>query len=349
MDILHYIGVDYHPYQQTVAFVDQHGEVRTRRFYHTEKAALRKFYQQFAGRGVVGVEATGAMQWFVELLAECRLELRLGNPRMIRRMALSPHKNDDRDARHLLDLLLSGRFPQVQPRTPHSQTQLGWLNYRNSLVRSRTAIVNQLQAMARSFGLPRFLMKSKSAADRFEPAQRSPDERKLLDSRFAVFAKLNEEIKQVEALIEAEAEHNELARRLKTHPGIGSLTAVCLVHTLGDVQRFRRKEEVTAFVGLVPLDQSSGEKKRIGQISKFGSRLLRFLLGQSAQRSTDQKLREFYQRVSRRRGKPKAKVATARKLLERCYIMLRDGIDYEEFRRRGEVGVPECPGKEDCS
>ena len=78
----------------------------------------------------------------------------------------------------------------------------------------------------------------------------------------------------------------------------------------------------------------------------FTRSLVRFLLGQSAQKSSDARLRSFYAQVSGRRGKPKAKVATARKLLERCYILLRDKIDYEEFRRRGEVGLPACPGKE---
>jgi len=141
----------------------------------------------------------------------------------------------------------------------------------------------------------------------------------------------------------------EKTQLLLSHPGIGTLTALAVVHTLGDVSRFGRKEQVTAFVGLAPLEKSSGEKRRIGQISKHGSRLVRFLLGQSAQKSSDERLREFYAQVSRRRGKPKAKVATARKLLERCYILLRDNIHYEEFRRRGEVGLPVCPRKKSCS
>ena len=126
---------------------------------------------------------------------------------------------------------------------------------------------------------------------------------------------------------------------LLTHSGMGHLTALALVHTLGDVRRFRRKEEVVAFVGLDPLERSSGEHRRIGQISKHGSRLLRHLLGEAAQSSRDKRIRQFYSQVSRRRGQPKAKVAAARKLLINCYVMMRDGIDYEEFIRRGEVGL----------
>lgn len=115
------------------------------------------------------------------------------------------------------------------------------------------------------------------------------------------------------------------------YPGVGPVTALALVHTLGDVRRFRRKEEGVAFVGLDPLEKSSGQKKRIGQISKHGSRLATHLLGQAAQACRDQRIRTFYSQVSRRRGRPKAKVAAARKLLINCYVMLRDEIGYEQL------------------
>lgn len=345
MDILHYIGVDFHPYQQTVAFVDKHGEIKSRQFYHADKVSLKKFYQQFPKGSIVGIEAGGSFQWFEKMLFELQFELYIGNPRLIRKMALSPHKSDKRDAEHILDLLLTGRFPEVRKRSPKSQTILAWLNYRDSLVRQRTAIGNQLQAMARSLGLARFQTKAKSARAKIVSNTNDAELLFLINSRFAIFENLSKEIVSLEEKLQLEAKQDESAGVLQTHSGIGDLTALCLVHTLGDVSRFARKEQVTAFVGLAPLNESSGEKRRIGHISKHGSRLLRFLLGQAAQSSKDEKLRMFYSQVSRRRGKPKAKVAAARKLLERCYIMLRDNICYEEFRRRGEVGLSEKPGK----
>jgi len=74
----------------------------------------------------------------------------------------------------------------------------------------------------------------------------------------------------VEERLEKEADKKEGVQLLRTHPGIGLLTSLALVHTLGEVRRFGRKEEVVAFVGLDPLEKSSGEKKRIGSISKHG-------------------------------------------------------------------------------
>jgi transposase len=169
----------------------------------------------------------------------------------------------------------------------------------------------------------------------------------LVTSRLLLFDEITAQMKALEARLETRAEEDGRVKLLMTHPGVGVINALALVHTLGDVRRFRRKEEVVAFVGLDPLEKSSGEKKRIGSISKHGSRLVRHLLGQAAQACRDHRIRQFYLQVSRRRGRPKAKVAAARKLLINCYIMLRDGIGYEEFQRRGEVGL--CVGSGELS
>lgn len=166
-----------------------------------------------------------------------------------------------------------------------------------------------------------------------------------MKSRLVLFDEMTAQMKALESRLEQLAAADERARLLMTHPGIGVINALCLVHTLGEVRRFRRKEEVVAFVGLDPLEKSSGQKKRIGQISKHGSRLARHLLGQAAQACRDHRIRKFYLEVSRRRGRPKAKVAAARKLLINCYVMLRDDIGYEEFQRRGEVGLCEGSGE----
>ena len=142
----------------------------------------------------------------------------------------------------------------------------------------------------------------------------------------------------VERWLKQQARKDQRVSLLQTHPGIGLLTSLCLVHTLGDVRRFSSTRKVTAYVGLDVTEHSSAERKAYGSISKAGSRLLRYLLVEAAQTSvkSDEHLRSFYQQVLKRRGKSKAKVAVARKLLIRTFIMLRDEIDYAEFLRRGK-------------
>jgi len=136
-------------------------------------------------------------------------------------------------------------------------------------------------------------------------------------------------IEQIERELKPIAEKEPRVARLMTQPGIGLLTGLVLVHTLGPIDRFANARKVTAYIGLDPVEDSSGDRKRIGSISKQGSRLVRYLLIEAAQTAArhDPDLKRFYQRVLQRRDKPRAKVAVARQLLVRAYILLRDEID----------------------
>jgi transposase len=122
-----------------------------------------------------------------------------------------------------------------------------------------------------------------------------------------------------------------------THPGVGPLTALGTVLILGPVGRFPTGKHVTSYVGLIPQEESSGQRQRFGHLTKQGNRLLRFLLVEAAQTASrcDAVLRRVYRRLAFRKGSASAKVAVARKLVIRLYIMLPDGIDYAEFCRRG--------------
>lgn len=341
-----YIGVDFHPYEQSVAYVnDRDGEIGYRRFLHSDKQSIKAFYRKCGVDAVIGTEATGSLWWFEKLLFDNGMKLNVGDPRMIRRAALSRHKNDFRDAETILDLLMREQFPAITPRSERSREVLDLLHYRQSLVKKRTSVINQLQAFARSKGLARFRLPAVKARKMLVEAAVTKTEELLVGSRLSLCDELTLQIKSIEVWLAEEVDKEEQIKLLLTHPGIGLINALALHHTLGDVRRFRRKEEVVAFVGLDPLEKSSGDKRRIGSISKHGSRLVRHLLGQAAQACRDKKIRQFYSEVSRRRGRPKAKVAAARKLLINCYVMLRDGIGYEEFIRRGEVGLYEGSGE----
>ena len=125
--------------------------------------------------------------------------------------------------------------------------------------------------------------------------------------------------------------------RLRTHPGVGLLTALAVVHTLEPVTRFDRARRIPAYCGLDPKEHSSGETQRFGHISKQGNRLLRFLLVEAARTAIrdDEQLRRFYFQLESRKNSAVAIVAVARKLVLRLDRMLREGIDYDQFRRRG--------------
>ncbi len=105
------------------------------------------------------------------------------------------------------------------------------------------------------------------------------------------------------------------------------------------MSRFPTSKHVVSYVGLAPAIASSAGKHHLRGITEQGNRLLRFVLGQAGHSAFrgDPDLKQLYYRVQRRRGKARAKVAVARALLVRLYIMQRDQIDYAEFRRRGEA------------
>jgi transposase len=225
----------------------------------------------------------------------------------------------------------------------HGQSVLEQLRFRHHPVKHRTQICNRLQALAHAAGLPKKGIQTKRARIALMAANFTATQSFERDHLFELLDDLTERIKAVEQWLEGKAEGDAQVQLLLTHKGIGLLSALAVVHTLGDINRFASSKEAVAYTGLDPLEKSSAGKIRFSSISKAGSAVLRHLLGQAMHVAGryDGELRSFYKRLASRRTKSIAKVATTRKLLVRLFIMLRDGIDYAEFKRRGStVGMP---------
>src|SRR5215813_15046659 len=150
-----YIGVDFHARQQTVSYLTtEDGEIRRVELDHGQPAAVRAFYEQFAGEQViVGFEASGYAAWFEELLEELGYEIWLGHATAIRSFARRRQKNDRRDADLILELLVDGDFPRIHRYSPESRVVLQELRYRQRLVKMRTMVMNSLLYMATSRGV----------------------------------------------------------------------------------------------------------------------------------------------------------------------------------------------------
>ena len=309
----------------------------THELKHQNKAELKAFYAQFSGPVLVGLEASGYSPWFEQMLEELGHEVWLGNAIEIRRRARRRQKNDRRDAELILDLLIHDEFPRIHRPTATSREILRMLRYRHKLVQMRTIVKNSLQALAMQSGLSlRAKLFTRAGLAQLQSVTMSPMMQYQRDQWLAALEPLNQRIVTTAAWLEQQAAADERIERLRTHPGVGLLTALGVVHTLEPVDRFSNQRKVAAYVGFDPKERSSGEKKRYLGISKAGPRVLRFLLVEAAQTASqgDPELKRFYLRLLHRHGKPKAKVAVARKLLIRSYILLRDGIDYAEFQRR---------------
>jgi transposase len=334
--------VDFHPNQQTFSYCNtDSGESEQTTLFHNPEL-VHSFYEQMP-KAVVRIEASCTARWFEQLMQDLGHELRVGNPTQIRARARSRHKSDRRDADLLLELLLKDEFPALRRRGVEGQSVLEQLRFRHALVKHRTQVCNRLQALAHAAGLPKRGIQTKRARLALVAANFTATQRFERDQLFEMLQDLTARIKVIEGLLEKSAAGDRRVELLLTHKGIGLLSALGVVHTLGDVSRFPSSKEAVAYTGLDPLERSSAGGMRMGSISKAGSAVLRHLLGQAMHVAAryDSELKTFYKRLASRRSKSIAKTAATRKLLIRLFIMLRDEIDYEEFKRRGSAaGMP---------
>jgi transposase len=340
------IGVDFHPEFQQMASVDTDtGEFQEKRLAHREDA--EKFYRALAAVGQkvrVGMEASGHARWFERLVAELQFELWIGDAAEIRTKRVRKQKTDRQDAQLILRLLLEDRFPQIWVPSWENRDLRQLLWHRHRMVQARTRIMNQLQAVALNEGLR---CKKKLWRDRgrqqLESFRLAPWASRRRRDLLELMDRLNPTITELTQAIEQEVEKCPEAKRLMTHPGVGALTALAFVLIIGRADRFPCGKQIASYLGLVPLEESSGNRRRLGHITKQGSSLLRFLLVEAAQ-VTVRSLPEWrskYFHLTLRRGRKIAKVAMARRLAVRLYWMWRQGWDYEQLTQFGShAGQP---------
>jgi transposase len=154
-----------------------------------------------------------------------------------------------------------------------------------------------------------------------------------------LYAKFEMEIEKLNQRVEKQTWERPTALRLMTHPGVGPITALATDVFLGDPTRFVDGKALASYVGIIPREYSSGGRQRLGGLTKQGNPLLRFLWCEAAIHAVrkDPELQRFYLRKLFQKGLGKARVAAARKLGIRLWILLRDQIDYNEFCRRGQM------------
>jgi len=328
------IGVDYHPSVQQIAFTDtETGKFGERRLIHSNGEAER-FYRDLHERGIlvrVGMEATGFSRWFERLLAELDFELWIGDPAEIKAKRVKKQKYDREDARLLLRLMREDNFPKIWVPSPENRDLRQLLWHRHRLVQMRTRIMNQLQALAMNEG-KRWKSKLWSAQGRAEleklalgpwASRRRKELLELLD-------RLNPSIEELTVAVEQEARKRPDALRLMTHPGVGPITALAYVLIIGTTERFPCGKQIGTYVGMIPSEDSSAGKQRLGHITKQGNSLLRYLLVEAAQAAAriNPHWRRRYLHLAMRRHKSIAKVAMGRRLGIRLYWMWRNSCEY---------------------
>jgi transposase len=334
------IGCDLHTRQQTVAMLDTTtGEVVEKTLLH-EGSHVREFYSALPRPVRVGIEATGSMHWFVNLMEELGIECRVGHPAKIRAAEPRKQKHDRRDADLILKLLVENRFPSIWLPSKELLDLRALLLHRHQWVRVRTRIQNALQAIALTNGLRRgSSLWSQAGQDRIASLPLAPHTAHRRSELQAMYVRFETQIEKLNQRVAEQAGERSGARLLMTHPGVGPVTALATEVFLGDPTRFADGKALASYAGIIPREYSSGGRQRFGGLSKQGNPLLRFLWCEAAAHAVrrDPELQRFYRRKLIQKGLGKARVAVARKLGIRLWIMLRDQIDYNEFCRRGQM------------
>jgi len=330
------IGCDFHPSWQQIAWLDSEtGETGEGKLVHASGDA-KSFYARVPRPALIGMEATGNSQWFMEMVQDLGHEIWIGDAAQIRARYVRQQKTDKRDAAHILKLLVEGRFPRLWAPDGEQRDLRQLVLHRHKLVEIRSRVKNELQPLSLNQGMQRkHKLWSQAGQKLLRELPLKPWAAYRREDLLGLLAMLDEQIGKLDRAVQLAAAEHPQAQLLMTQPGVGPNTALAYVLTIGDVSRFPRGKQVASYLGLIPREESSGGRQKLGAISKQGNRLLRSLLVEAAQIAVrfDPGFRKQYLHRCHQKPKGVAKVATARKLAVRLYWMLRTQKPYPEIVR----------------
>ena len=334
------IGVDFHVRQQTIAMFDTETKELVKKILRHVGEQVREFYSALPRPVQVGIEATGSMYWFLDLLEELRIDRQVGHRAAIRATEPRKQKFDGRDALLLLRLQIEDRFPSIWVPSRELRDLHALLLHRHQWVRMRTRVQNALQAIAVSHGLRRGpSLWSQTGQHAIASLPLAPHAAHRRNELQTLYCTLSTKIDELDQRVKDQALQRSGAKLLMSHPGVGPVTALATDAFLGDPSRFADSKMLTSYIGIIPSEYSTGGRQRLGGLSKQGNPLLRFLWCEAGMHAArrDPELKRFYRSKLHQKGLGKVRVAVARKLGIRLWIMLRDQIDYQEFCRRGQL------------
>jgi transposase len=321
------IGLDTHKNSCVVTQMDERGKVVGKEKIGTDKEEIERFFSSIE-RGKIVMESTGVWKYFYEILDSSGFYVTLSNPLKTRAIAETEIKTDKVDSEILAHLLRANLIPSVWIGNKEMRELRRVVNERMFLKRQSAQLKNRIRSELLRRGIkPEMDIFTEKGKEYLLSLDMSPINKllSLLDATEEQIKGLNKELLEY-------YEDNEDARLLATIPGIGYYTALSLVAVIGDVNRFRDAEALCSYFGLVPSTHQSSDVEYHGSITKQGSSMIRCLLIQCAwvhiKCCKESSLTHFYSRLSRMKGKSKAIVATARKMVKVIYWMLKDEEPY---------------------
>ncbi|MGI8544883.1 MAG: IS110 family transposase [Aridibacter sp.] len=327
-----YIGVDLHTTQITVCYLAEKDEISIRKYQLCE---IEKFVAGLKKTDEIAVEATGNTRWFCEQLTCPGIKVRIVNPRAFEVIKSSAKKTDEHDAMNLAKFLKANLLPEVRRKSQAAEVVQRMNETRMKFVRMQTSLKNKLHALAVSRGwkLKKESLSSEKGLNRLGEMEWTEMEQIEIEIIIEQMRSLKKSIKRLEKAIEPIAKELSGYENLLTITGIGSRSAGVLLAIIGDIKDFASKDKLASYFGIVPRVKNSADTIKHGRITKLGSKTGRTTLVQCslvAMRRSPY-LKEYYERIKKRRGHGKAKIALARKFLGIIYDTLNNEWVFEDF------------------
>jgi transposase len=325
------VGLDLHRHRTVMVRMTPAGERLEVARFANDPAVLCEQVAKAGPAPEVVLEATYGWYWAADALAAAGASVHLAHPLGVKGFAYRRVKNDVRDATDLADLLRMGRLPEAWIAPPAVRTRRELVRHRHKLVQGATWIKAQVHAVLAKCGLhiPVSDLFGVSGSRQLRELSLPEPFRARVDSQLRLLEAFDAEIARFDRLIREEFRGDPGYRVIQRIDGVGPVLAAVLVAELGDVTRFTGAPAVCSWAGLTPKHRESDLHVHRSEITKQGSRLVRWAAIEAVQRApATSPMRRTYDRIVARRGgtgKNLAKVAAARKLLTLVYYGLRDG------------------------
>jgi transposase len=332
------IGADYHKRTTSYKILDAAGKVIATKRLENSRENIRQFLQSLPSPKRLGMEATRSWGLFHDTVLDLVEEFHLGHPKKMKAITESSTKNDANDAQAIAQLLHAGFFPPAYQSPKDARELRSLLRMRHFLVNQRRALRNQVQTLIdrNLFVTERptafkniFCKKGLIWLKTLALAER---ERFILDQCLKSWHQLAQQINAFEAFLLTQEPQLQGLEFLRTVPGFtkSKINAWIVLSEIVDIQRFKKAKSLAHYSGLVPRENSSGDKHRQGRLVQDANKHLRtaFVESTLAAIRKDKGLRAYYLRVKEQRNSGVAIIATARKLCYSVFHVLKEQRAY---------------------
>lgn len=318
---MYYIGCDQHKHFCQLAILDEEGRmIEQKKIYHDDRETLKHYFSSFPAGSEMAIEASGFESWLADFVQSLGVKVHLSHPLKTRAIAEAKIKTDKVDAKILAQLLYADLLPLAYLAAPEMRRLRYFLRFRLCLNRYRGSLKNRIHSLLHCLGIrPPAVTDLFGVAGRqfLDSLQLGEGYQEALLGYLHLLDETEARINCLKKRLAAYVKENPDSRLLQTIPGIGVLLSQLILAEIADIHRFASAEKLCSYAGLTPSIHQSGQRLVHGPCPDQGNKFLRWAMVEAAQTAVrkDPRLKDFYERIKRKKGTQKATVASARKML----------------------------------